>query len=129
MEVFVAQFDLGILAPDRNGRIDAVALEIDVIPEAAGLLIHRVDTACDIGIDRSAGIDRNPLVVVRSALDSHFADRPAIRFLGNAIDNATAAAAAEDQRIRALEHFNALNVVEVTIVLDVVAHAINKEIG
>jgi hypothetical protein len=53
--------------------------------------------------------------------------RPAGPF-GDAVDDAAAAAAPEDHRIGAFEDLDALGVVEIAIVLDVVAHAVDEEV-
>ena len=49
--------------------------------------------------------------------------------LADAVDDAAAAAAAEDHRVRSLQRFDALEVVEVAVVLHVVAHAVDEEVG
>ena len=45
------------------------------------------------------------------------------------VDDAAAAAAAEDQRVGALQDLDPLDVVEAAVVLHVVAHAIEEEVG
>ena len=43
--------------------------------------------------------------------------------------DAAAAAAAEDHRVGALQRLHAFEVVEIAIILDVVAHAVDEEVG
>ena len=57
------------------------------------------------------------------------ADGVPVRLPGDAVDDAAGAAAAEDHRVRALERLDAVDVVEVAEVLDVVAHAVDEEVG
>ncbi len=54
---------------------------------------------------------------------------PKLGALGDAIDDAAAAAAAENHRIGALEHLDPVDVVEVAEILDVVADAVDEEVG
>ena len=65
------------------------------------------------------------------AVDGEYAaprTRP-VGLLGDAIDDPAAAAAPEDQRIGALQHFDALEIVQPAIILDVVAQPVDEEIG
>ena len=58
-------------------------------------------------------------------------DLPAVaegRPLQHAVDNSAAAAASEDHCVRAFQHLDPRDVVEVAEILDVVAHAIDEEI-
>ena len=52
-----------------------------------------------------------------------------VRFLRYTIQDSAAAAAPEDHRIRPLESFDPLEVVEVAEILRIVAHAVYEEIG
>src|SRR5262249_16775554 len=45
------------------------------------------------------------------------------------IDHAAAAAATEDHGIRPAQNFDALQVVEVAVILNVIAHSVEKEVG
>ena len=47
----------------------------------------------------------------------------------HAVDDAAGAAAAEDHGVGSLERFDAIQVVQVAVVLDVVAHAVDEEVG
>ena len=53
----------------------------------------------------------------------------ASRTFEHSIDHAAAAAAAEDESVRALENLDAFEIVEIAEILDVVAHAVEKEVG
>jgi hypothetical protein len=68
-------------------------------------------------------------VVERATEKREFVERQEIRHLAHAVDHSTPAAAAEDHRVRALERFHALEVVQIPVVLHVVAHAIEVEVG
>ncbi len=50
------------------------------------------------------------------------------RAFEHAIDDAAAAAAAEDHRVRALEHLDPIDVVEVAEILNVVAQSVDEEV-
>ena len=64
----------------------------------------------------------------RPALEHERASREPQRFLHDAVDDAPAAAAAEDHRVGTLQRLHALDVVEIAEVLRVIAHAIGEEI-
>ena len=83
-----------------------------------------------LSLERLVEVGRDALVAV--------ARRPAAStsrsgwktgLLGHAVDDSAAAAAAEDHRVRALQRLDALEVVEVAVVLHVVAHAVQEEVG
>ena len=69
------------------------------------------------------------LVAVHAALQRELAERPEPGLLDHAVDDAAAAAAAEDHRVRSLQRFDAIEVVQVAVVLHVVAHAVDEEVG
>jgi hypothetical protein len=50
-------------------------------------------------------------------------------FLSNSVENSAAATPAEDHCVGALESFDAFKVVEVPIILNVVANAVQEEVG
>ena len=52
-----------------------------------------------------------------------------VRLLGDAVDDAAAAATSEDQGVRPLQDLEALDIVEVAVVLGVVADAVDEEVG
>ena len=65
--------------------------------------------AVDAAIDAGCGVER-------------------VGFLGDAVDDAAAAAATEDQRVRALEHLDPADIVERAVILCVVAQTVDVEI-
>ena len=127
---FVAQLDLGIVGRlQRHRRVDAVALEVAVLPEGVAVLVHRVEAHRDVLVDRLACIHRHALGVPRADRGGGLVDARTVGFLERAIDEAATCAAAEDQRARALEDLDALGVVEVAVVLHVVAETVDEEVG
>ena len=63
------------------------------------------------------------------ALQRNFAHRLPVRLARHAVHDAACAAAAEDHRVRALQDLDAVEVVQVAVVLDVVAHAVEEEVA
>ena len=64
-----------------------------------------------------------------AALQGNFAHRLPVRLARHAVHDAARPAAAEDHRIRALQDLDAIEVVQVAVVLDVVAHAVEEEVA
>ena len=58
-----------------------------------------------------------------------FIDPCAVGFLERAVEDTAAGAAAEGERARPFQHLDALRVVEIAEVLDVVAKAVDEEVG
>jgi hypothetical protein len=110
-------------------RIDAIALHLEVVAIAAGLLVKRIQAHGELIVDRLPHIRRHAPAAEAAACRLQIADRLAIGFLGDAVDDSAAAAAAEGERARAFENLNRLDVVEVTVVFGVVADAVPVEIG
>jgi len=79
--------------------------------------------------ERLIEIGGEALVAVRSALQRELVDRLEAGFLGDAIDHAASAATAEHHRVRPFQRFDAIDVVQVTVILHVVADAIDEEVG
>ena len=127
---FVAQLDLGIVGRlQRHRRIDAVALEMAVVAEGIAAFVDGVEAHRDVLVDRLTGIQRDAPVVPGAGLCRRLVDPGAVGFLERAVDQTAAGAAAEDQRARPLQHLDALRVVEVAEILDVVAKTVDEEIG
>jgi hypothetical protein len=58
VKIFVAQLDAGgVVGLQRNGRVDAVALDLPEITERVGAFIECVEPHGDVFIDRLPGID------------------------------------------------------------------------
>ena len=127
---FVAQLDLGVVGRlQRHRRIDAVAFEMAVVAERVAVLVEGVEAHRDVFVDRLAGIERDAPVAVGAGLHRRFIDAGAVGFLERAVDETAAGAAAEDQRARPLQDFDALGVVEIAEILHVVAKAVDEEVG
>src|SRR5215471_10375705 len=66
---------------------------------------------------------------MRATKERHFTQWHETGLFCDAIDYATAASPAKDHCIGSLKGLDTLNVVEITVVLDVISHAINKKIS
>ena len=108
-------------------RADAVSLEVDVVPEAVGVLIHAVQAKRDVR-GGPAEVGRESSVSVAAALKHDLADGLEDGVLGDAVDHAAAPAAPEDHRVGPFQRFNTIEVVEVAVVLHVVPDAVDEEI-
>jgi hypothetical protein len=73
-------------------------------------------------------VGTQPLVAVHPTLECQLADWIKHCLLHHPIDDAPCSAAAEDQRVGAFEGLDAVDVVNIAVVLDVVAHAVDKEV-
>ena len=113
----------------RGGRIDSVALEIDVAAEAVAVFVEAVQPQADAlasGWSRSAVRRRRPSRRPKRCRSRDVLKR---RLLEHAVDDSAAAAAAEDHRVGSFQHLDAVDIVEIAEILDVVAHAIDEEVG
>ena len=127
--VLIAEMERGSLAePASQGGIDAVALHPREVAERVGVLVHRVHTKCGVGRNGLTDIDGATGAVPTAELHGALIDGNAVGPLRDAVDDATAAAAAEDHGERPLQHLDGLGVVEIAEGLDVVAHAVDKEV-
>ena len=128
--MLVAQPDARVVGGlQRHRRIDAVSLQIEIVPEAARVLVHAVDAHRRPGTDRLVDVRSCTLGVERAEGHGAFAKAVPVCLLSNAVDDAAAAAASEDHGVRPFENLDAVDVVEVAEVLDVIAHAIGEEVG
>ena len=80
-------------------------------------------------VQASADVGGEPLVVPRTKLQRRFTRLSPVGLAGHSIDDATHAATSEDHRVRTLECLDAIDVVDVSKVLDVVADTIDEEVG
>src|SRR5262249_6843280 len=96
--------------------------------EAVGILVHAIQPEGNPVVKGLVKISRESFDAVRPSQRGNLVYRREARLFGHTVDNASATAAAEDQSIGSLQRFNPLEVVEVAIILDVVAHAIEEEI-
>ena len=130
MKVFVAQRDRRAGARrNRHRRRDAIPRQADAIAEAVGVLEHAVQADRHLAAERLVDVRAEPTVAVHPALQEDLADRLEFRLLHHAIDDATCPAAAEDHRVGPLERLDAIDVVDVAVVLHVVAHPVDEEIS
>ena len=113
---------------DRERRIHAIPLEAHELPEAVGVLVERVHANRGRLRDRLIEIRSHPFVVERTPEQREVAGRRKSCFLADTVDDATAAAAPEDHGVWPLQCFDTIEVVQVAVVLDIVAHTIEKEV-
>ncbi len=111
-EVFVSEADFG----ERIGRegdrgSNAVAAQVEVVAEAVGILEHGVEAECRLIAQRLADVAGDAFVAERTALQGQLAQRREAGFLGDAINDAATAAAAEDHGVRTLHGLHAFEVV------------------
>ena len=106
-----------------------MALEIEVIAETVGILHHAVQPPGRDVIDLVAEIDRAPLRPFGADADADVPMALEVCALGHAVDHAACAATTKSHAARPFQHFDALQVVEVALVLRIVTHAIDEEVG
>ncbi len=90
--------------------------------------VERVEAGSEILVDGLARIDGDAAVSVGSGLHGCFVDSCAVGFLERSIEDAAAGATAEGQRTRPLQDLDALDVVEIAVVLHVVTKTIDEEV-
>ena len=129
VEIFVAQPDLGVVVGlQRDGRIEAVALQMVEVAECVAALVEDVQARGDVFVDGLARIERDAAVAPGAGLSGCLISAYAVGFLERAVEKAAAGAAAEGQRARSFQHLDALGVVEIAEILNVVAEAVDEEI-
>src|SRR5262249_46046024 len=119
----------GVVDLDRRRRIDAIALEPSELPERVAAFVHDIETRGDGFVDGLAGVEREAPVVVGAGLRGRLVDPLPVRLLERAVDEPAAGGTAEGDRARPLQHLHALRVVEIAKILDVVAEAVDVEVG
>ncbi|OIQ68161.1 hypothetical protein GALL_502510 [mine drainage metagenome] len=126
---FVAQLDPGVVIRlQRDGRIESEAFQVSVIAEGIASFVERIQTHGDVVVDSLAGIERNPAIAIGSRLHARVVDPGAVGFLEGAIDHAAPRSAPEHQRGGTFQHFKALRVIDIPVILNVVAKAVDEEI-
>ncbi len=129
-EILVAEADRGRVA-DAIGelRIDTVAAVVHPVAIAVGLMVHAGHAHGHAVADRVIGIRHAAREAVGAGGHAQLAlVVEEFRHGGDAVDDAAAAPTSEDHGIRALQHLEAIHVVEVTVVLRVVAHAVGEHV-
>src|SRR6185369_17107338 len=130
VKVFVREFDGGLWTNDqRSCGVNAIALEVDTIPEAAGVFVKTVQAKGYLVAKRLIPVAAETFVSKGAALKSYLAQGSEPGFFTDAINHATAAATTEQHRVWSFQCFDTFDVVEVAVILHVVAHAIQKEVG
>ena len=130
VEIFVAEVDPRVVpADDRRGRIDAVAIEVDMVAEAVRrpryIALTRTPAVALSGWSKSP-VRRTPPHCPPSGQRAVGVRR---RPLQHPVDDPAAAAAPEDHRVGAFQHLDPVDIVEIAEILDVVANAIDEEVG
>src|SRR5262245_63186619 len=100
-----------------------------MVAEAVAIFIHAVDPQADTFGQGLVDISGEAKAAVAVACPNDFAVLVQARLLGDPVDDAAAAATAEDHGVRALQHLDPLNIVEVAEILDVIAQSVDEEIG
>ena len=113
---------------DAEGRVHAIALELDTLPIALRILVHRIEPDAGRRAPPGPEVQRGATPLVRAQQQAAARMVLAVGLAGHPVDEATGAAASEDHRVRALQRFSALDVVNVADVLHVIANAIHEEI-
>ena len=128
--MLVAELEQRVVAePDRCGRVDAPALDRDEVAVAAAVLVDAVQAQRDRVGQRCADVDIAAVEIIFADFEPA-ADHPVpAGLLGDAVDDAADAAATEHHRVRAAQDLEPLDIVEVAIGLDVVAQAVDEEVG
>src|SRR5262249_29997900 len=109
-------------------RVNAIALQVDAVPEALGVLIHTICAEGHFVVEGLVKIHRDPFVVEGTGQQRNLAQRRESRFFGHPVDHASATTAAEDHGVGTSQNLYAIHVVEIAIILNVVPHAIKKEV-
>ena len=112
---------------DGEGGVGGVSEEREAVAVAGGILVEGVDPHGEAVGDRLADVEGGPVLLPGADGEGELADRGGVGLLGDTVDEAARTAAAEDHGVGALDGLDAVHVVEVAEVLDVVAHAIDKE--
>ncbi len=130
MIIFEAELDRGVVVRlQRHGRIDAVALELVEVAKRVGTFVEGVETHGDVLVHGLPRVERDAAVAPGAGLGARLVARDAVGLLQRAVQHAAAGAAAEHQRARPFQNLDALGVVDVAIILDVVAEAVDEEVG
>ena len=104
------------------------AFDIDEVAIAAGTLVQQVDPAGKLIGQGGAEVTHHPPVLEVTTLEAEADMAAAIGHPGDTIDHAAPAAPAKDHGVGTQQHLDALGIVEVAVVLDVIADAIDEEV-
>ena len=129
-ETLTLYFDGGARADRHPGhRCDATAADRHRLPEGGALFVDGVEAPREALPHRPAEIAREARLAEPIARDVERTDATAVGGLHHAIDRAPPGAAPEGEGRGALDDIDALHVVEVAKVLEIVAEAVDEEVG
>ena len=111
-----------------HGRREQLAMAGDAVTEAVAVLIAHVQAQADgvRGVGAEVGIQAAQVFAAALCLERGAA--PGFGRLADAVDDTALAATPVEHGCRPLEHFDALDVVQVAHVLAVVTHAVQIEV-
>ena len=120
-----------VAASEREGDrgIDSVALELDAVAIAAGVLVHRGRPHRGPVTHPVAEVQHQAPVVERAGLHRGLPHARPVCLASRAVDDAAGAAAAEDHRVRSLERLDPVHVVQVPEVLHIVSETVDVEVA
>ena len=129
LEMFVAEAQQRRVADaERGAGIDPEALVVDAVAVAAGVLIEAQNAQGRTLRDLQPEIDRGAEMLLRTDFQMRLIGEAPAGLSGHAVQHAADAAAPEDHRVRAFQHLDALDVVDIAIVLGVVPQAVREEV-
>src|SRR4249919_1909656 len=130
VEIFVAEVDPGPLTRlDSDRRIHTVAFQVNMVPEAVAILIKAIDPDARYLTQRLVDVGCQPEAAFAVARQRETLEIRLGAALGDPVDDAAAAAAAEDHCVGALQDLDAVDIVEIAEILDVVAHTVDEKVG
>jgi len=109
-------------------RSNAIPAEFYEIPETIRSLRQTIDTKRELVIYRLIYICSRSEIAKRPSLHRYLARWRKRSFLGHAVEDAASASAPEDKSIRAADDLDALKIVGVAQILNIVANAVHKKI-
>ncbi len=131
VDIFVGQTGAPTTAQiGRNIRVHGEPSPIAEVAVGLQLLIYPVDPEGGGVAERRIQVERQ--VIGAEAVDAgaRLHESPGgARSLLDPVDDAAAAAATEDQRVGALEDLDAFQVVQASVILGVVPHTVQEEVG
>ena len=131
MHIFIGQPKRPrVIEFERNIRVPGVPRTANKIAMAVEVFVNRIDAHG--GCIAQGRVDIRRYIISAKAVNAGLTCINKIiaqrRFL-HAVDNAATAAATEDQGIRPFQYFDPFDVIKPAIILDIIAHAIQKEVS
>ena len=117
-----------LIPPIGRRGVHPPAFDIDEVAITAGPLVQQVDPTGKLTGQGGAEVTHHPSVLEVPALEAEPDVAAAIGHPGDTIDHTAAAAPAKDHGVGTQQHLDALGIVEVAVVLDVIADAIDEEV-